>query len=244
MIRFFRKIRQQLLTENKFSKYLLYAIGEIGLVVVGIYIALQINNWNESTILTQKEITNLKEIKKNLKSDLENQLIPGAEYYQISLDSYDILRSNFYNSPQSIPEDSIRALFLDMVLPWKLVFNTVAFDNLNSIGIDLISSDPIRENISRLYGYTYRIISDYNNITVTEFREDFVPRLHDNLNIHAALSTSQLVYLKNDLGINSRLRGMVYRRQHLREYFLDAKPIVEQLLEDIENEIEHLEDPQ
>jgi hypothetical protein len=47
MIKFFRKIRQQLLTENKFSKYLLYAIGEIVLVVIGILIALQINNWNE-----------------------------------------------------------------------------------------------------------------------------------------------------------------------------------------------------
>lgn len=48
MIKFFRKIRQRLLTENKFSKYLIYAIGEILLVVIGILIALQINNWNES----------------------------------------------------------------------------------------------------------------------------------------------------------------------------------------------------
>ena len=47
MIKLFRKIRQRLLTENKFSKYLLYAIGEILLVVIGILIALQINNKNE-----------------------------------------------------------------------------------------------------------------------------------------------------------------------------------------------------
>ncbi|MDT0622683.1 DUF6090 family protein [Croceitalea vernalis] len=47
MIKFFRKIRQKLLSENKFSKYLIYAIGEIVLVVVGILIALAINNWNE-----------------------------------------------------------------------------------------------------------------------------------------------------------------------------------------------------
>ena len=46
MKKFFRKIRQGLLTENKFSKYLLYAIGEIILVVIGILVALQINNWN------------------------------------------------------------------------------------------------------------------------------------------------------------------------------------------------------
>ncbi len=47
MIKFFRKIRQKLLSENKLSTYLLYAIGEIILVVIGILIALQINNWNE-----------------------------------------------------------------------------------------------------------------------------------------------------------------------------------------------------
>jgi hypothetical protein len=47
MIKFFRKIRRQLFSENKFSKYLLYAIGEILLVVIGILIALSINNWNE-----------------------------------------------------------------------------------------------------------------------------------------------------------------------------------------------------
>ena len=241
MIKFFRKIRQQLLTENKFSKYLLYAIGEIILVVIGILIALQINNWNENNVLAKKEIKYLKEIKKHLKSDLENQLIPGSEYYQRSLDSYDILLSNFYNSPQSIPEDSIRRLFLRMVLPWKLVFNTVAFDNLNSVGIDLISNDSIREYISQLYGYKYRIIMDYHNVTVTEFREDFVPLLSNNVNIHKVLSKSELDYLKNKLEINSRLRGMVYRRQFLKDYFLDVIPLVEQLIVDIESEIERVD---
>ncbi|MFH4966570.1 DUF6090 family protein [Gaetbulibacter sp. M240] len=48
MLKFFRKIRQRLLTENKFSKYLIYSLGEIVLVVIGISIALQINNWNEN----------------------------------------------------------------------------------------------------------------------------------------------------------------------------------------------------
>lgn len=47
MFRFFRQIRQRLLSENRLSKYLLYSLGEILLVVIGILIALQINNWNE-----------------------------------------------------------------------------------------------------------------------------------------------------------------------------------------------------
>jgi hypothetical protein len=47
MIKFFRKIRYGLMNQNKTTKYLKYAIGEIVLVVIGILIALQINNWNE-----------------------------------------------------------------------------------------------------------------------------------------------------------------------------------------------------
>jgi len=47
MITLFRKIRKQLLTQNKLTRYLVYAVGEIFLVVIGILIALQINNWNE-----------------------------------------------------------------------------------------------------------------------------------------------------------------------------------------------------
>lgn len=62
MIKFFRKIRQKLLSENKFSKYLVYAIGEIVLVVIGILIALQINNWNELQKLNEKEISIAKEL--------------------------------------------------------------------------------------------------------------------------------------------------------------------------------------
>jgi hypothetical protein len=55
MIKIFRKIRQRLLSESKFSRYLLYAIGEIILVVVGILFALQINSWNEARVNQLKE---------------------------------------------------------------------------------------------------------------------------------------------------------------------------------------------
>ncbi|NND94276.1 MAG: hypothetical protein HKN45_05380 [Flavobacteriales bacterium] len=56
MIKFFRHIRQRLLSESKFSKYLLYAIGEIVLVIIGILFALQINNWNSTQKAYQQEL--------------------------------------------------------------------------------------------------------------------------------------------------------------------------------------------
>ena len=67
MIKFFRHIRQQLIQENKMGKYFKYAIGEILLVVVGILIALQINNWNEN----RKDQQQLKNYYQQLSAELE-----------------------------------------------------------------------------------------------------------------------------------------------------------------------------
>jgi hypothetical protein len=70
MIKFFRHIRQSLVMENKTSRYFKYAIGEIILVVIGILIALQINNWN-----TEKDNRNKEQLYLNtLKIDLKNQI--------------------------------------------------------------------------------------------------------------------------------------------------------------------------
>ncbi|MFD2587507.1 DUF6090 family protein [Croceitalea marina] len=71
MIKFFRKIRQKLLSENKFSKYLIYAIGEIILVVIGILIALQINNWNEERKSNIQGKAYVSEIYREVKKDIK-----------------------------------------------------------------------------------------------------------------------------------------------------------------------------
>ena len=79
MIKFFRNIRQKMLTDNKFSKYLLYAIGEIILVVIGILIALQINNSNESRKLRKQELHYLE----NLKTDLKLNIAELNKYIKV-----------------------------------------------------------------------------------------------------------------------------------------------------------------
>ncbi|MDX1472079.1 MAG: DUF6090 family protein, partial [Flavobacteriaceae bacterium] len=68
MIKFFRNLRQSMISQNRVSKYLLYAIGEIILVVIGILLALQINNWNQNRIESREEFKALK----NLKEDFTN----------------------------------------------------------------------------------------------------------------------------------------------------------------------------
>ena len=85
MIKLFRKIRQNLLMENKTGKYLKYAIGEIVLVMIGILLALQVNNWNEQrkalnqerqilTTLHKEFEENLQELKFDM-TRIDNQIV-------------------------------------------------------------------------------------------------------------------------------------------------------------------------
>ncbi|MFT7158339.1 MAG: hypothetical protein ACI8Q1_003370 [Parvicella sp.] len=71
MITFFRKIRQRLLNKGKTAKYLTYALGEVALVMIGILLALQINNWNSDRIDSKKETRYLH----SLIRDLESQIL-------------------------------------------------------------------------------------------------------------------------------------------------------------------------
>ena len=89
MIKFFRKIRFDLMSKNKTSKYFKYAIGEIILVVIGILIALQINNWNENRKNTFKETLFLKNFKEDIlvnKKELD-RVIKKTEITSKSADS-------------------------------------------------------------------------------------------------------------------------------------------------------------
>ena len=69
MIKFFNKMRMKLLSESKFSRYLLYAIGEIILVVIGILIALQVNNWNQERHHKETQAKYLTQLLEETKAD-------------------------------------------------------------------------------------------------------------------------------------------------------------------------------
>lgn len=90
MIKFFRKIRFNLMEQNKTSKYFKYAIGEIILVVIGILIALQINNWNENRKAKQNEKALYGRMIMDLKID-ENRIDRHIEFYKEDLETLNIL---------------------------------------------------------------------------------------------------------------------------------------------------------
>ena len=120
MLRFFRTIRQRLLTENRVSKYLLYAIGEILLVVIGILIALQINTWNTTRENDKKEREYLSMLTDELRSELLNlkQLEERFKATEVGLKRL----SRQWQSGNSTIRDSVQYLkdytYLGFENPW------------------------------------------------------------------------------------------------------------------------------
>ncbi|MDA0348737.1 MAG: DUF6090 family protein [Verrucomicrobia bacterium] len=90
MIRFFRTIRQGLINENKVLKYLKYAIGEILLVMIGILLALSVNNWNEERKVEQQRLKLIKNLESDFQRNLESveQVIADVEELQSGLETF------------------------------------------------------------------------------------------------------------------------------------------------------------
>ncbi len=95
MIKFFRHIRQRYISEGKTKKYLLYAIGEIVLVVIGILIALSINNWNENQKQKKQLDAIYTSVEQNLKTDLKNIKLPIAFLETLDSTLTKILTTNY-----------------------------------------------------------------------------------------------------------------------------------------------------
>ncbi|MBD3892239.1 DUF6090 family protein [Olleya marilimosa] len=144
MIKFFRKIRQKLLSENKFSKYLIYAIGEIVLVVIGILIALQINNWSENRKSSKIRNNYYKQVLQDLAKDTIY-----INRYNIFLDSS---LSKYQNYLEKLPEaESINDVLpligtLDSEFGY-INFNTNTIKSLISTGDIKLMPDKIRNSL-------------------------------------------------------------------------------------------------
>ncbi|MFC3879764.1 DUF6090 family protein [Algoriphagus namhaensis] len=104
MISFFRKIRQKLLSQNRVTRYLVYALGEIVLVTIGILIALQVNNWKEARAYSQRETTFYQSILVELEND-QKKLESLTEFYQNRIENLKWLLTAIRNPRQPISPD-------------------------------------------------------------------------------------------------------------------------------------------
>ncbi len=211
MIKFFRKIRQRLLTENKLSKYLLYAIGEIVLVVIGILIALSINNRNQQQINDAKITSILKEIQQDLVRDVERSKLIFDRFIRDNSITDSILLNKSTASDYKYAHKSGHKLGF-LYSDFDFVINTNGYDNLMR-NIDNISEkyQPILKDLKNLYVTKKSNIVIYNS----RLRETVYKNVDDNynqyssplLNLRGIVNEQTINYYLND----PHYKNMVYK---------------------------------
>lgn len=149
MISFFRRIRQELLQQKSVTRYFAYAIGEIFLVVIGILIALQVNNWNEVNKNSKREEAFLINFQEDLRSDTYRlkeirETLKTAVSYKRVFESH---MEGKTTDPDSLNENFLKQynILIDFVP------NSTTVDDLSNNGLSLISNPSLRRQIVTLY---------------------------------------------------------------------------------------------
>lgn len=148
MFRFFQNIRKSLLFKAGFRKYLAYSLGEMLLVVAGILIALQVNNWNNAAKERNTEVALLLQLEKDLTASL-NDIRYNIRLHEQGIRSAEIIQAHMQDDHPYT--DSI-ASHLASSFPWtRLVINAGAYETIKSHGIELISNVELRDGIVDLF---------------------------------------------------------------------------------------------
>ena len=189
MINFFRKIRKQLADDNKPLKYMRYAIGEIVLVVIGILIALQINNWNEERKATIIEKNYVRSIYQDLKRDLrivESNIEKLSYQYTIGIT---VLRALELKETAAIDSVTLTRRIgwdLSQIIPVERKENT--WDGLKVQGAEtFIISDSLKGLLNSFYGAFDLHIERFNQLPkkVRQELRELTGTCHDGNSVQA-----------------------------------------------------------
>ena len=146
--------------KNKTGTYLKYAIGEIVLVVIGILIALSINNWNETRKTRIVELELLQNIQTDLiesKKSIENMVIRNSN----QLKKYKRL---LYSVKNDLPETEALHFIFGIIPTWNTPYlNYSAYETLKTKGVDLIQNDSLTNAIINIYDNEFAyLINDWD----------------------------------------------------------------------------------
>lgn len=252
MIKFFRKIRQQLLTENKLSKYLLYAIGEIILVVIGILIALQINNWNE---LNKESLTGFEYLQRMRLDLIKDTIYLGnKEILAQDIQKSFALYIQSIHRKQSSTDEFIK---LTSSVFWEaenLLLEDRTYSEITNSGkFSFIRNDGLRNQIMDYY-LRYNAIDDHisemNQTGINMFSNSyrriikFYPDFEALFDEEAMNNSSDWKFI-NDQGsqefkdLESVAIFYYYKQTVFEKYYSELKTKSAKLIEQIENEISH-----
>lgn len=177
MIKFFRHIRRSLIQENKMGKYFKYAIGEILLVVIGILIALSINNWNDSrkTRAYEQEILTL--INQNLKLDsiaLSIELKNSREAIALTNRVIEEVSSKTYS-------DSLHIWLAKIISFERFKSKSSAFEVLKAKGIETISDSKLQLELITYYDEKIFFVEAVFMDVEESFKNDWVPIMKEEI---------------------------------------------------------------
>jgi hypothetical protein len=136
--------------KNKTGKYFKYAFGEIVLVVIGILIALSINNWNEKRKLKSEELKILQNFKESLIAD-SSYIIDSDQVYSKARNSINYLID--YMDRDLTYKDSLKYHFGNISSDWGIGYDFTTYDMLKSKDLNLISNENLRSDIIHYYTY-------------------------------------------------------------------------------------------
>ena len=244
MLNFFRRIRQKLLSQGRLSKYLIYAIGEIALVMIGILLALQVNNWNENRKIKQKEKIFLHSLRADL---IKNQaLIHEARI------------SNLYH--QELGKTWITMMSQDVTeVKWTPVLDSLLFygpdyhisDFILSTyntpvpqsSLELISNDSLRRLIVDYPSH----IDKFKDIE-NEIRRIVIERIRPRGEMHISLRyhfdrvttfTSDYTSLLKDRQLNNDYINRNWQIDEMLEYLDNLELATSQLISILEKELQN-----
>jgi hypothetical protein len=237
--------------QNKTGKYLKYAIGEIILVVIGILIALQINNWNEHRKTRATEIIFLKNIEADLKLNL------------VSLDAFVISRQeaikssklviNYFNNPNSINLNTFNLHSINVMVWFPFQQNDNTYQELvNSGQLSIISNKDIKDQMQNMQS-SFKTIAFVEN----EMQQDFESYLYDpffsiadvdlamkNLDAQTEqrsdipeINAEQVKTLLQNIKFKNGFALVAYNSELLISEYTNMKETTDKLIELIEKEI-------
>ncbi len=255
MIKFFRHIRKNQIMENKTGKYFKYAIGEIILVVIGILIALQINNWNQERKENKQERFILQKLQNDINSDIitiNNQISVNKSNLSDFKKAAGILLNN-----ESGDISTFRDKFSNVLNISGFYQKQTTFSNLLSTGkIELIKNQILLDSIVKYYetnygswdtamkDYTRNIIAPYllkfDHIPEVNYKADerFLNDEYSALDVTKSdVIVKSLDDYKRNVFFSNILRQKIRILEGQNSYYVDLRTIMDSLLSQIKNEL-------
>ena len=197
MLKFFRSIRRKVIDERNLRRYLIYAFGEVCLVVIGILLALQVNNVNENRKKKNLEVETLRELQESLISNFDN-MISSTETLKVDIDKSKSLVTHL--EARKPYTDELQELFYHPYRARSFIVNRSAFEMLENRGIDIISNKELRGQIVEHYNFSLALMEAFTRSErerIDDFRIYYQTKIVPN-NEDSFLGHTNRIYPKTD----------------------------------------------